>query len=226
MSAAADWLQHNNEALHKQSILTYEYLDSRLEQFGITGTLADRITGVFATKHRKFDDAFAAWNNPATRTRAVTATFEDAKADFIPAYRELYGFLKHNPNVTNEDLLKMGLPARSTDRPTPAPVPATYPALTVTPEGIRRIKAQYHDNYTLKKAKPKGVAGAVIKWAVLPAAPASVAELTNSALDTKTPHIFNFDEEQRGKTVYIAAAWQNTRGEMGAWSEIASAIIP
>jgi hypothetical protein len=31
---------------------------------------------------------------------------------------------------------------------------------------------------------------------------------------------------QRGKTVYFALRWENTRGEKGPWSEIMSAIIP
>jgi hypothetical protein len=33
---------------------------------------------------------------------------------------------------------------------------------------------------------------------------------------SKTPHTLNFTEEERGKTVYIAAAWQNERGNLGA----------
>jgi hypothetical protein len=37
---------------------------------------------------------------------------------------------------------------------------------------------------------------------------------------------FPFEEEERGSTVYIAAAWQNERGNIGAWSEILSAVIP
>jgi hypothetical protein len=43
---------------------------------------------------------------------------------------------------------------------------------------------------------------------------------------SKTPHSLDFPEEERGKTVYIAAAWQNERGIIGPWSEIQNAIIP
>jgi hypothetical protein len=64
-----------------------------------------------------------------------------------------------------------------------------------------------------------------MKWAVLPSPPTLVSELGNSALDTKSPYFFTFDETQRGQTLYVAAAWQNTRGEMGKYSEIVSAII-
>jgi hypothetical protein len=43
---------------------------------------------------------------------------------------------------------------------------------------------------------------------------------------SKTPHALEFTEEERGKTVYIAATWQNERGIIGNWSEIQSAVIP
>ena len=50
--------------------------------------------------------------------------------------------------------------------------------------------------------------------------------LFHSKLATRSPHKFAFPPEQRGKTVYLAARWQNRRGELGPWSAIVSAIIP
>jgi hypothetical protein len=35
-----------------------------------------------------------------------------------------------------------------------------------------------------------------------------------------------FENDQRGKTVYFALRWENTRGEKGPWSAIQIAIIP
>jgi hypothetical protein len=75
-------------------------------------------------------------------------------------------------------------------------------------------------------AKPYGVNGAVIVYAVLDAPPADVSALTRSVLATRTPHILEFTEEERGKTVYVAICWQNEKGEKGPWSEIESAIVP
>jgi hypothetical protein len=43
---------------------------------------------------------------------------------------------------------------------------------------------------------------------------------------SKTPHSLQFREDERGKTVYIAASWQNERGNIGQWSEMLSAVIP
>jgi hypothetical protein len=76
------------------------------------------------------------------------------------------------------------------------------------------------------KAKPYGVNGAVIIYAVLDAPPADHSALTSSVLATRTPHILEFTEEERGKTVYVAICWQNEKGQKGPWSEIESAIVP
>jgi hypothetical protein len=58
------------------------------------------------------------------------------------------------------------------------------------------------------------------------APPADHNALTRSVLATRTPHTFEFTEEERGKTVYMAACWQNEKGQKGPWSEIVSAIVP
>jgi hypothetical protein len=41
-----------------------------------------------------------------------------------------------------------------------------------------------------------------------------------------TPHVLEFTEEERGKTVYVAICWQNEKGQKGPWSEIENAIVP
>jgi len=43
---------------------------------------------------------------------------------------------------------------------------------------------------------------------------------------SRTPFPLHFEESERGKTVYIALAWQNERGITGQWSEYKTAIIP
>jgi hypothetical protein len=44
--------------------------------------------------------------------------------------------------------------------------------------------------------------------------------------DTNSPLDIEFTEEDRGKVVWFAVRWENTRGEKGPWSEIYFAIIP
>jgi hypothetical protein len=44
--------------------------------------------------------------------------------------------------------------------------------------------------------------------------------------DTDSPLEIEFDEADRGKIVWFAVRWENTRGQKGPWSEIFFAIIP
>jgi hypothetical protein len=40
--------------------------------------------------------------------------------------------------------------------------------------------------------------------------------MTHSAVNTHSPCTFIFEHDQRGKTVYFALRWENTRGEKGS----------
>jgi hypothetical protein len=77
-----------------------------------------------------------------------------------------------------------------------------------------------------KRGKPAGQHGAEIRWDILDAPPARWDELIHSDIDTSSPFTLWFEHDQRGKTVYFAARWENTRGKKGPWSDIFSAIIP
>jgi hypothetical protein len=110
--------------------------------------------------------------------------------------------------------------------PTTIGPPKTRPELDIDVLDFRRLKVTFHDQDSDSKAKPYGTNGAVIAYAVLDAPPADVSALTRSVLATRTPHILEFTEEERGKTVYVAICWKNEKGERGPWSEIESTIVP
>jgi len=77
-----------------------------------------------------------------------------------------------------------------------------------------------------RRAKPDGYKGAVIAWDILDAPPERPEDLRRRALATRTPYVLEFDESERGKTVYYSVAWQNDRAEIGPWSEIKKAFVP
>jgi hypothetical protein len=91
---------------------------------------------------------------------------------------------------------------------------------------IREILVNFWVKGETHKAKPSGYDGAVIIWDILDEPPTSIHDLTLHTMASRTPYALEFDETERGKTVYIAAAWQNERGLIGNWSEILSAVIP
>ena len=63
-------------------------------------------------------------------------------------------------------------------------------------------------------------------WDVLDDPPADPDHLNRHTMASRTPHTLEFPEEERGKTVYVALAWQNERGITGRWSDIKSAVVP
>jgi len=91
---------------------------------------------------------------------------------------------------------------------------------------IREILVKFWISGAAGKARPANCNGAVIAWAVLDAPPESIGELTNQALATRTPHALSFAYSERGKMVYVAAAWQNKRGKLGPWSGILNTVVP
>ena len=155
------------------------------------------------------------------------ATFEknEARSIYEPLLRILVGNLEYNTKVTDEERKEMGITGRSTRR-TPVLPPTTYPDFTVDTGTIRRLTINFRNHNSKNKAKPAGVSGAVIRWAMLDAAPEGLEALINSELDTATPFTLDFVDNQRGKRVYFCLAWQNTKGEKGPWSEIGVAIVP
>jgi hypothetical protein len=133
-------------------------------------------------------------------------------------------FLRYSP-VTAEDRAIMGIPEHDDTR-SDIPAPETRPEFNIVVKDICQLKVPFRDQGSSRKARPYGMNGAVISWDVLDAPPATASLLRKTVLATRTPHIFTFSEEDRGKTVYFAMQWQNEKGARGPFSEIQSAVIP
>jgi hypothetical protein len=190
---------------------------------GAWGILPDEVSALqiadtrFATLHAQAD-------SPA-KNSIIVAEKNAARKTLEAKIRELAGFRLKNPVITDAERIALGLHVRDT-KPTNIPVPKSRPELDIDVVDFRRLKVVFHDMDSKSKAKPYGVNGAVIVYAVLDAPPADTSALARSALATRTPHILEFTEEERGKTVYVAICWQNEKGERGPWSEIENAIVP
>jgi hypothetical protein len=70
------------------------------------------------------------------------------------------------------------------------------------------------------------VHGAEIGWGVLDEPPVNWSQLVHSSFDTASPFRLSFEGDQRGRRLYFALRWENTRGAKGPWSEIMDAVIP
>jgi hypothetical protein len=173
----------------------------------------------------EWDSAYEAYRNPIERTTLITKRKQDARKNYEPALRKLAKNLESNTRVTNADRTAMGIVSPSGNR-RPIPEPTSFPDFTVNTSVIRRLSIHFRDHESLTRAKPHGMHGAEIRWEILQMPPENIQELTQSSFDTHTPFTLTFEENQRGKTVWICLRWENTTGLKGPWSEIQSAVIP
>jgi hypothetical protein len=70
------------------------------------------------------------------------------------------------------------------------------------------------------------VGGAVIAFDFLTEMPASIVKLSQHLMVTRTPYVMEFTDGDRGKMIYMAACWQNQKGQRGRWSKIVSGFVP
>ncbi|MDR1347250.1 MAG: hypothetical protein LBJ63_02300 [Prevotellaceae bacterium] len=218
-----DFIPSNDGKFAAWLQLATDYLNSHATGWQIPAGTMTELTALQSDFASKYETA----ENPATRTSvAILAKTEARKAVETKIREVLKAYVTYNPAVTDEDRRAMELPVHKTTR-TPAPVATTYPDFDVDSGTIRRLILNFYDRGQKKsKAKPLGQHCAEIRWALLDTPPASLKDLINSSVDTHTPFTLEFDENERGKNVYFALCWENTRGEKGPWSEIQSAIIP
>jgi hypothetical protein len=196
-----------------------------LARFGVPPDVYQEL----AAKRDTFSNKLALADDPATRTKGVVKEKNDVRKDLKHTVRQFVKqYLANNPAVTNKDRDDMGLPIYKSGR-TPAPVPAKKPDFTLEAAGGSRLDVHYHahdEEQGTRNAKPFGVHGVEIAWAILDTPPTSYTDLVHSAFDTRSPYTFQFDLSDAGKRLYCCLRWENTRGIKGPWSEIVSAIIP
>jgi hypothetical protein len=118
------------------------------------------------------------------------------------------------PPVTNLDRNEMRIPNPDRTRTPHIDVTETVEFATRL-NNIREILVDFWIKGSTGKAKPHAYDGAVIIWTISGTPPARLEDLTRHTMASKTPHTLSFDETERGKTVYIALAWQNGRGNLG-----------
>jgi hypothetical protein len=173
-----------------------------------------------------FDAAWQKYLNP-NHGKIDTLEKDQTRKALVEAIRAYYNTsLRFNKLVTGADRETMGLPIYDNTR-TPAAAPTTIPvADKIDLNTLRQITIHFRDHGSANKAKPKGVHGCEIRWALRNAPPAQIDDLTASSFDTNSPFTLGFDESQRGQTLYFCLRWEGVTGLKGPYGEIYSAIVP
>ncbi|MDR2193910.1 MAG: hypothetical protein LBP19_05505 [Treponema sp.] len=187
-------------------------------------------THIPAAVRTAMDNVYASWSTAYARTIGPhtpvdTEAKNDMKDEAKKAIRPFVNQYLRFPPVTDEDRTAMGIPNHDATR-TPIGKPKTMPVFNIEVKGIRRLIVSFHDEGTARRAIPDGMNGAIISWGIFDASPKDPKKLPHTELATRSPHILEFEEEQRGKTAYLAMQWQNETGKRGDYTEIQSAIVP
>jgi hypothetical protein len=164
--------------------------------------------------------------NPDTRTSASITRRNERRADLEKKLRPfVQGQLEYNELVTDDDLTAMALPVHD-HTPTKHPAPHNRPGLETTSTNNREHTVRAINQHTGKNTKPADAYGVRYVSDIRDTPPLNADDLRHSVFSRKTTRVYEYSEENRGKTVYYAACYENSKGEPGPWSDIVSAIIP
>lgn len=217
-----DYIPKPDETFHEWQSLLLSVIAAHATDWGITLSVLAPVNSL----RNEWVEHWTLASHPSTRTSVTILAKTETRKSYEAALRGLVrSYLINNPAVTDADRVSMGLPVHDR-KPSPVPTPATVPEFEVKMPVPRRLEIHFRDTGSTRRAKPPGVHGVEIRWALLKESPASLDELTRSGFDTRSPYTLDFDENHRGQSVYLALRWENSRGEKGPWSDIARAIIP
>jgi len=217
---ARDYVPHNSAYFNRFMSNLLEYVSLKAPVW--TNIPAERIEELSAA-YDAFYAAFMAMRGP--HNAAQTAARRETQAECTRVLRAFVNQFLRFPPVNNIDRIEMGIPNHDIIR-TDHMVVTEMVDFVVHLSSIRELVVDFWIKGAEHRAKPNGYDGAVIIWGLRDTPPSSPEELEHHAMASRTPFLLHFAEAERGKTVFIALAWQNERGILGHWSEYKSAIIP
>ena len=178
-------------------------------------------------KEVKLENFLNAQNDlPNDPNRFQIAFRNQAQRELTVLVRFIIRFYLRRPEVTDPELIAMGIPPIDHIR-TMHKVVTEKVSFEIRISGIRRIIVDFwQQGVEHSKAKPRGYDGAVLIWNLGEERPHEAVDFQFHIMVSRRPFIIDFADEDRGKTVWVALAWQNERGIRGEWSEFKSAVIP
>ena len=194
---------------------------ARATEWGIPATVLADFRGI---ELENFLNAQEEIGNDPTRSKLAARNAAQREATRI--IRFIIRFYLRRPEVADSDLIAMGIPPIDTIR-TMHKVVTEKVDFVIQISGIRRIVVDFwQQGVEHSKAKPRGYDGAVLIWNISDERPPEADDFLMHTMASRRPFTVEFLDEDRGKTVWIALAWQNERGIRGEWSEFKSAVIP
>lgn len=189
--------------------------------FGLSAQEADdyaELQEAYALAYRRSQD-------PSTRSPAQVQAKDTALKALKERTRQLAWRVRAAIGKQNPALNRLGLKPRSYNRRA-LPAPVSSPRLRLTPTIGSDVVLQLEDRDRLGKAKPRGVAGAIVMVYVGDTPPRDVMDWTFAFGTTRTRLSVPLPKGlSPGTRVWYAAWWQSPTGEPGPTSEPVSTRV-
>jgi hypothetical protein len=201
--------------LYVQTVVPY--LVTNKARLLVSATNVTNVTAQLST----WNAVFPASQNRNTRTQSIIDNKDNAKAAIMATLRTIFADIPASA-LTVEDRNTLNIAKKSTSR-TPPAVPNTKPIAKV--DTSRRL--EHTISFTDEDgsaAKPSSVRGCQI-WFKIGDPAIDPSELSYIATDTASPYTYHFNGENAGKNVYYWLRWENSRGEVGPWSDAVMATV-
>ena len=178
----------------------------------------------------------------SNRTPVITAECKTAFEALAGKMRFIKSRYLLSPPLTDADLISLELKPKDTAK-TPVPPPSGQAEADISRPGVHLLELHFRPVAGSPPDPRRADYGYRIYWGILPPggaaveaatggkrelmkAPASGDELPHSKFTRRKKELFDFAQEDSGKTVYFCIRYENAKGESGPWGPIFSSVIP
>lgn len=218
---AGDYLPRTDAALAAWTQNFVDVVNANLAAYGVTALEVQPIENSLTIFEGALQSQLAAIADAQSKTQLK----DDQRAILEGQIRPLVRKIQAHPTVGDPMRAAAGITVPDTD-PTPVGPPTTAPKGTVDTSQRLRHTIHFTDVTTPNsKAKPAGVRGVEIWVKIGEPLPTDPSELSFITLDSRTPHVIDFDGEDGGKMATYWLRWVSTRGEPGPWGQFVCATI-
>jgi hypothetical protein len=176
------------------------------------------------------------------RTAVVTANCKAAFDALVAKMRFVKSRYFLSPPLTDADIISLELKPKDTTH-TPVPPPTAQAEADITRPGVHLLELHLRPISGSPPDPHRSDYGYRVYYGVLPPGGASVEvatgtkrellkvpvsgeELPHSKFTRRKKELFDFAQEDSGKTVYFCIRYENSKGEPGPWGPIFSSVIP
>lgn len=189
------------------------------EAYGLTQSEAED----YSVLQTAFATAYDVSLSPVTRTPFGVANVRDLRAELTALTRRLADRCQSAANMTDAKRRALGITIRKT--PTRHPVPKTFPMVELRAQRLNTVEFALRDSaqHEGRARKPEGIRGATLYTHLGDQPPTQLLDWTVWGTTTKSANEISMpDDTPFGATLWIAAAWLNTRLEHGPLGDAAS----